>query len=547
MTQAPARTRRRITAPAAGLAVAVLAAAGVLLLVGRHVTYYADDWYFIPFRRGLSADTLLRPHNEHLSLLLVLAYKALLAVFGWDHVLAFKATLVAILSVNAVLLYGLVQRAVAPVIALALVIPVLLPGAAWSAVLSPFQMSFAGSVGCGLAALLALERVPGTRGGALAAALAFAGILWSGTGLTLLVVVAVEAVLCRGVRALWVGALPALGYLAWWIPYHLTGGQTYGAGTMLRSLTDGMATGVSAYAGLGGRPAFVASALLLVLATWRIVRMRRVPSRTLAALAGLVSFWVLVGYLRGPDAYTQSRYLYPVAVLLVLAAAPLLPRGRPPALVGALALVLALLAVALGWNELIAGRNLLVGNDAPGLARLRATEIAGPRVDPAFVPDPANNDALSADIYLRAVRDLGSPASPVSEIRRMPGPAPRRVRRNADRRLADRVRPGSRAGDGSGAPPAAEIGRVRTDGSCVTFGGAGTVALLLSSGRALTVGPAPAPIGVRLRLLGDPGADQTLPAIAAGTRARLALPATGMPDRWHLALDAPAGTRACAA
>jgi len=78
-----------------GLFALVLVCSGALLLyLARHGTFVADEWTFIGERMTPSLDTWLRPHNEHLSLLPVVAYELLFAAFGLATHLPYTALLI---------------------------------------------------------------------------------------------------------------------------------------------------------------------------------------------------------------------------------------------------------------------------------------------------------------------------------------------------------------------------------------------------------------------------------------------------------------------
>src|SRR5437764_12377723 len=80
----------RIGAPEVVFVALLLLGAGIVLSETRGMNFFYDDWEFILHRRGLSADVLLRPHAQHLSLIPILVYKLLLAVFGASSYLPFR-------------------------------------------------------------------------------------------------------------------------------------------------------------------------------------------------------------------------------------------------------------------------------------------------------------------------------------------------------------------------------------------------------------------------------------------------------------------------
>jgi len=73
--------RRSSWLPWVLFAAAVAHAAHLIVLeLGANLTFFYDEWAFVLKRRGHSLDTFLAPHNEHLSLIPIAVYKAMLEV-----------------------------------------------------------------------------------------------------------------------------------------------------------------------------------------------------------------------------------------------------------------------------------------------------------------------------------------------------------------------------------------------------------------------------------------------------------------------------------
>src|SRR2546430_385943 len=72
--------RRKDRAPWLALAALLLISALVLYHETRGTTLWFDEWEWALNRRGGSLATLLRPHNEHLSLVPVVIYKLRIAI-----------------------------------------------------------------------------------------------------------------------------------------------------------------------------------------------------------------------------------------------------------------------------------------------------------------------------------------------------------------------------------------------------------------------------------------------------------------------------------
>src|SRR5919204_820510 len=115
----PDRPGRRALDPVVLLlAGAAAASAALLITLGSRLTFLLDDWEFLLYRQGFTADSILSPHGEHISIAPVLIYKALLATVGMDSSTPYLAVSVALLIASAVLLFLYLRRRVDPWLAL---------------------------------------------------------------------------------------------------------------------------------------------------------------------------------------------------------------------------------------------------------------------------------------------------------------------------------------------------------------------------------------------------------------------------------------------
>jgi hypothetical protein len=211
------RGRRALDPVVLLLAAAVVAAAALLLFWGSKLTFLLDDWEFLLYRPGFTAHSILSPHGEHISVAPILIYKALLETAGMSSSVPFLAVSLAFFLTTAVLLFVYLRRRVDPWLALLATVIVLFLGPAFDDMLWDFQMGFNGSLACGLGALLLLERRD-RRGDLLACALLTVGVTFSSVALPFIVAACVDVGL-RGerLRRLYVVAVPALLYAAWWV------------------------------------------------------------------------------------------------------------------------------------------------------------------------------------------------------------------------------------------------------------------------------------------------------------------------------------------
>ena len=134
-------------------------------------------------RRGVSFDSFLLPHNDHLTLLPVLIYKTWLVLFGLDRRWAFALLAVAGNLGCELLLYRLLVSRTGPWPAVGATLVLVTLGPAWEDLLWPWQISiFVGLAGA-LASLIALER-DDTRGDIAASVLLIVSISSASIGLS---------------------------------------------------------------------------------------------------------------------------------------------------------------------------------------------------------------------------------------------------------------------------------------------------------------------------------------------------------------------------
>src|SRR3978361_963225 len=68
----------------AALGLLLVTVAGLMLYLTRGLTFNLDEWTVVTERRGPGAPSLLAPHNEHLSVLIIGTFIALLKIGGLD-------------------------------------------------------------------------------------------------------------------------------------------------------------------------------------------------------------------------------------------------------------------------------------------------------------------------------------------------------------------------------------------------------------------------------------------------------------------------------
>lgn len=573
---AASKARQLAAAPARALFVlAALASAGLLLALGWDLTFLLDEWSFLLDRRELSTDALLQPHNEHLVLGAVLVYRALLELFGMDSQLPFRivSTLAFILSVS--LLYVWIRRRVGDWLALAACVLVLFCGAAWEDLLWPFQIGFFASMSFGIGALLALER--GTpRGDALACALLVGALAFSSLGITFVVGAAAALAVSLfeqrriPVERLYVAGVPTVLFAVWWLGWgHEADTAISGANfaTSPQFVLDGLAASISGLLGLStpsgsapvspldwGRPLLV---LAIVLAAYRLWRVRGASRWLWVALALALSFWLLAALneKEGRDAVT-SRYVY-IGGIFVLMIAAELARGvrlRGP-VAAALASVVVGAAALSGAYYLRESAKSYERTSELVKADLAAVELARDRVEPSFLLSPEIADTgyvhVPAGSYLEAADEHGSPANDESELIASPEHARVAADKVLARALGLTFTPTERPPRVAGAAPAVLFGkRAETRGSCAIarLGGSAAVAVFeLPAGDAVVRAGRGARVDLRLRRFAGEAFPVQVGKLRGPEAAVLAIPADASQRPWQLSARGTGRVDVCGA
>ncbi len=344
---------------------AVEAAAFVaLMLLGRGLWFWADEWDFIAVRKAGDVRGLFRPHVEHLSTLPILAYRLLYWLFGIRVYWPYLLLIVMLHVIGGLLLRTAMRRAgVRPWTATAVASVFVLFGSGSRNILWPFQVTLVGSLVFGLVHLLLADH-DGAFGlrdwlGILAGT---AAILCSGVGTVTVLAVGVALFVRRGVRMALAHCVPLFAlYLTWFVTlgyddYRRTRRQ-HGSPTIPRAVqfAGEMITGT--FRALGQLPVVgialgVVFVVGLVLA-WRPLGALEFKTRAavpIGLLVAVVVFVVGTGLERATwQQPSESRYLYVVAFMLMpalgVAVDAIMLRSRALA-----ALLLALLAVGIPGN-----------------------------------------------------------------------------------------------------------------------------------------------------------------------------------------------------
>jgi len=412
------RIRHARIVVAAGAAVAALA----ILLLSRNFNFYFDEWDFIVAAPDWTLLSFLQPHNEHPVLIPKLIYAGLLKTVGLQAYWPYMAVLLTLHATNAFLLFELVRRRSGDLIGIAAAALMLVLGAGWENLLWAFQMTFVGSVACGLGALLALQRLSGPRGTAAVVALTTASILFSGIGLFFAVAVAAQMAIDRERRRdlRWLAPI-AVALVIWYVTLGRTGTPTNPPPSVVNVTTApvyvlwGVGAAAAAIIGEGGWWGAVALVLALAAVGWSW-RRRTPDAFALAMAAAMLSLYGVTALTRGQFGYDQAasgRYVYEGAILWLLLlsdAATALPwRGTWRPVLAACVFLACFNSAALLF-EYGTAKTLQMqreGADLQALNSLRGDPCLKPSgyVDALVMPQVS-----SPHLYYRAIDLYGDPA-----------------------------------------------------------------------------------------------------------------------------------------
>lgn len=535
-------------------------ACGALLIyvVGRGTTFFYDEWNFILERRTGGLDAFFRPHGGHWSTIPVAVYRVLFAVVGLRHYGVYRAVLIAFHLACCILFYLVARRRIGELLALLPTILLIFLGSAWQDILWPFQIGYLGSIGAGLASLLALD-ARSRRGDLLAAIALLVSMASSGLGIPFALAALVEVLLLRAWRRLWVAVVPLACFGIWYLTYGrgASGAAISNLGHLPSYVMRSALAAAAGIAGATGRWQNLVGLAGLALVAVALIAGRRLTPRLLMLLSIPLVFWGLAALTRAQiDEPAASRYLYPGAIFLLLIAVEVLSSFRLP--VWSLAVgILLLPAIAANIHLLQNGAQGLIAVSTSVRAELGAVEIARGFIPRDLRPDPAFMPQVTVGPYLDAVDALGSPADPPRVI----GQQPDSVRLAVDALLVrgERLQLSSYGTPGAPAP----VTVYRSDGASVSAVGDCELASAPASGTAIEVVPRPGWLRIEaagavaliyLRRFADEFPDPPLGMVAPESPASLgpgqirwiALPADGAGNPWTVEIFTRGAVTLCA-
>ena len=317
------------------LLAAMAVAVPLILWFGSGVTYSTDELSWFEDSPDLGISGALQPHVGHFVLTTRILYKAIFELFGTSY-LPFRLLTISAVLLMTGLLFVYLRRRVGALVALPPAIVLLFFGSAPNHILQGNGFTVLLSISCGLGALLALERRD-RIGDAATCALLCLGVATYSVALTYLFAVAV-AVLIRddSRRRIWIPAVPALLYLAWW----LWARDSPGSSEQQLVISDllllpswgfqSLAAVLDALTGLRYLPSDLAGSVAagsvlavgaLAALAWRFER-GRIPAAIWTTIALLLSLWALQVVAPSVQRLPSSpRYLFPVGVAVLLVGA----------------------------------------------------------------------------------------------------------------------------------------------------------------------------------------------------------------------------------
>jgi|GEM_PF-6006772 len=427
---APADARRSDLLWQVALVLLLAGTAASMFYLARGLTFNLDEWIVVTERRGAGAPSLLQPHNEHLSVLLLSVFLGLLKLGGLDNQPLMMVPLVALQVALGALLFVIARRRLGAGVGVGVAALAMVCGLAYENFLIPGQAGQMASIVAGVAAFAVLDRPVSPRNDRWLAGLMVVALASSGMGIPVLVGVGVELLLtAEGRRRLLVVVVPFGLYLLWYLFYGTT---RAGADELTLSLIWAWTAASHAAGALIGQrqvePGQDLLIVLLVVLAYRAWRVERAGKVRMAALATvLVGFYGLTAISRHDIAPpSSSRYLTVglvfLLLLLVEAGRGLRTRGWAPWV------VLLIAFIALSKDDKVAfreGRGVFLERSDNMRGALGAIELLGRRrVAPGFEIAPRAAPFVLAGPWFGAIDGLkGDPAYTPAQLATAPASA----------------------------------------------------------------------------------------------------------------------------
>jgi hypothetical protein len=332
--------RRREWAAILVLLLAASFSAALILYLGRHLTFFHDEWSFLTTRTGWTLDDFMRPHNEHWPLGLAIPWKILLATVGMRSYLPYLGLTIVVHLIAAAAVYVLVRTQAGRAIGVIFTVVFLFLGAGGEDLFWAFQAGFIGGSAAGAWAMaILLARPPHHRRANIAVAiLLLVAVATHGPGLFFLGAVGVTIVAVPSRRRQWPVLAPAVvAYAVWYLIWGRGGVEpAFGQSLLMPEILFeyvklGLSTAMGTILGVGPELGLIVVALIIAAAAWRYIRNAELSAAAVAGASGLLIQFLVQGIARATDGVvgsTAPRYAYMVAIFGALTIAALLPRVR---------------------------------------------------------------------------------------------------------------------------------------------------------------------------------------------------------------------------
>ncbi len=547
-----------------GLAVVI---SGLLLY---HLTsgssFWGDDWEWITTRRANTVHNFLSPYDGHLSVLPIVIYRAMFAVFGIDSYAPYRVLVIGLSLVVGLLVFEYARQRLGRFPAMLVAALAMFLGPGWQDTMWAFQIGWELALGLGIGALIMLDRR--TRATDIAAcALTFGSICSTTFGVAFAIGIALDVALTRRRwHDAWIPAIPLGLYAIWALHYHPTGINWSEITLVPTNLVQTFAGGAAGIVGLSGATPFdpVAQNLtfgaplvaLLAIAAVRRFAAHRFSVRAGVLLVVLVIFSTLTTLGRAFETPLVSRYIYPDCVLIALFAVELARGARPPRLLQAGLAMLALLAIISNIGSMREGGDYLRAVGAGTNADVAALNLGRGSIPSGYIATQLPDYpfvAISAGSLFAAEDALGTPADSIEQLVHAPAGARTRADNELIGEHAIVLTPGVSPLPAGGAAPgvgAAANAYATRSGACAQFaplsatapGATSGVTLILAPG-AIRITAGGTPVRVAAQRFGPTRA--TLGTIGPGRSAIVLVRRDAAAAPWRLQLQSAAAARAC--
>jgi len=430
-------------------AVIAVAAWAVLVWMGRGLSFYSDEWYYIEGRSLFDPATWFPPHGEHWATVHVVLFRSIMELVGLRTYVPYHAVLIGLHVLVAAGVFALLRRWAGPLFALAGGTLVLFFGSGFENLFWAFQIMFVGTIALGIWTIWLLEGPPSMRRTAAVVTLLTISLATSGLGLIFWAITGLTMLLRPGWRR-WLPALalPAFVYLVWYVAvgHAGTGSQRNPFTVDQLLLTPGfVAEGVGHSIGsITGLPPILAGLLggaLLIGLVVGAIRRCPIPVPTIALTFGVILQYTLIGLSRagifaGQSDYTRYTYLGGILTLLAIGAMAgtlRMPTGLAARRAVLLAAVVILVPAAiLNVQLLVAGRDLFAVRAE--FTRALIADALAPQLPPDVDPDKSLFFVPSPNALKRIEARYGMPLTDILVPDAVPPTSPR-IKRLADERF----------------------------------------------------------------------------------------------------------------